>query len=102
MSHEEPCPLCLGRRFTSCPCCGGLGGARPLFAHTLRRGSHPWASLVSLTRRLRGIQPNREPQARRVSVTKVDPATVQAECKAAADKAMGESIKKLASDIITD
>ncbi|KAK9833778.1 hypothetical protein WJX74_005597 [Apatococcus lobatus] len=22
-SHKEPCPLCLGRRFVSCPTCGG-------------------------------------------------------------------------------
>lgn len=31
-SHFEPCPLCLGRRFTRCECCGGLLH-KPLFRH---------------------------------------------------------------------
>ena len=23
MAHNEPCPMCLGRRWTRCACCGG-------------------------------------------------------------------------------
>lgn len=23
MAHDEPCPMCLGRRYTNCPACGG-------------------------------------------------------------------------------
>lgn len=33
MKHTEPCPLCLGKRFNKCSCCGGV----PVFAHRMFR-----------------------------------------------------------------
>ena len=33
--HVEPCPRCMGRRFSSCSDCGGFH-QRPLFAHLSR------------------------------------------------------------------
>lgn len=37
LSHYDVCPLCMNRRFVSCTDCGGVHGARPLFAHLRRR-----------------------------------------------------------------
>lgn len=33
MAHNEPCPMCLGRRYTRCGSCGGAFTGRPTFAH---------------------------------------------------------------------
>jgi hypothetical protein len=33
MKHREPCPMCLGKRFNKCSCCGGV----PIFAHRMFR-----------------------------------------------------------------
>jgi len=34
LAHREPCPMCLGRRFNNCTCCGGgTLFARHLFNH---------------------------------------------------------------------
>ena len=33
--HNEPCPVCLGRRYTECQHCGGRFH-RPLFHHARR------------------------------------------------------------------
>lgn len=38
MAHREPCPLCLGRRFVRCSCCGGGPFARNLFMHKNKTG----------------------------------------------------------------
>jgi hypothetical protein len=51
MAHREPCPLCLGRRFNPCTCCGGGPFlARNLFTHK-NSGSEAGlvAQLASLT-----------------------------------------------------
>ncbi len=31
-NHEEPCPMCLARRYVNCRSCGGLHH-RPIFVH---------------------------------------------------------------------
>ena len=59
MAHKEPCPLCLGRRFVRCSCCGGGGPfARNLFSHKNKTGE-------ALLQQLQQLGPAQQAQQRR-------------------------------------